>query len=62
MENETVSTGISLPADIMDLLDKQAKSRRMKRSPYIVQLVLDQEARNRAQFAPRNKTRQTVNA
>lgn len=62
MSDETTSTGISLPAEVMALLDKQAKSDRRKRSQQIAWLVEQEESRRRAQFAPRTKTRQPVNA
>jgi len=52
----TVATGISLPADIMAMLDNQASARRLKRSQYIAQLVLDQHAKLQ------KKTRQSVGA
>jgi len=56
-ESPTVSTGISLPADIMQMLDKQASAKRLKRSTYIGQLVIAAETQART-----TKTRQPVNA
>lgn len=62
MDVETTSTGISLPADVMALLDKQAKADRRKRSQQIAWLVEQEETRRRSQFASRTKTRQPVSA
>lgn len=60
--NEKVSTGVVMPKEVMDLLDKQAKAARRNRSAQLAWLVEQEESRIRAQFAPRTKTRQTVNA
>ena len=55
----TVSTGISLPSDIMQMLDKQASAKRLKRSTYLGQLILAAEQTTKTS---NTKTRQTVNA
>ena len=61
--DETTSTGISLPAEIMALLDAQAKRNRRKRSQQIAWLVEEQERRERQTItSTRKRTTENQNA